>query len=65
MPVFSVYVPVTTAYYLGDYTAASAEEAIEAALAESEGAPSLCHQCVDKLGDQPAFDETRAFAEIN
>lgn len=62
MAKWRVYVPVSTALYLGTFEADTAEEAVELGLAEMD-VPSLCHQCVDRLGDSPQPVDEQAFAE--
>lgn len=61
MPKFRVHAAVTGTKYLGEFEAATAEEAAEKALNSEAASVCLCHQCNDECED-PQCEE--AFAEL-
>jgi hypothetical protein len=50
MPKFNVYGTVQASKYLGEFEAATPEEAEELAL-EANGHCSVCHQCTSEIED--------------
>lgn len=57
MPVYRVYGKVVGSKYLGEYEAATADEAEDMAM-EENGHCGLCHQCADECDDPEITDCT-------
>lgn len=58
MPRFNVYASVVGTKYLGEFEAATKEEAAEMALRSGAAHVSLCHQCTDECEDPECSDAT-------
>jgi hypothetical protein len=54
--VWDVYGAVVGSKYLGVFTAATSEEAVQKALRSEEASISLCHECSREISD-PMIDE--------
>lgn len=63
MPMFRVYGTVTASCYLGEFEAASAEEAVQIALDSDAAQISVCHQCADQIGDPEVSEATAVLVE--
>jgi len=57
---YKVYARITGGKYLGEYEAATEDEAIEKAIKEA-GSVSLCHQCSRQIDD---LDIDEVFTDI-
>lgn len=57
--VWDVSASVVGSKYLGEFIAASAEEAVQEALNSAAASISLCHQCADEVSD-PEIDKATA-----
>jgi hypothetical protein len=51
MPKYSVVATVSGSKYLGEFEAATAEEAVQMALESEAAQVCLCHQCSDQCED--------------
>ena len=61
MPKFHVSAAVTGSKYIGEFEAATKEEAIEMATNSSAAYVSMCHQCSDECQDPEC---TEFYAEV-
>lgn len=64
MPKFRVSATVTGSKYIGEFEAATAEEAERMAYGSAEASVSLCHQCASECED-PECSEMHVEAVID
>lgn len=63
MPKFRCYAAVTGSKYLGEFEAATKEEAEEMAAESDEAYASLCHQCARQIEDPEVVSVTAELVE--